>query len=132
MRRTWILLAPLLLAGCIKDSATHYINGNEHTLTLRAAQEYFWNEQVDLTLVAARWPDCQRQFKLGKVPASALEVELFAAGDNVYSLRAGAQRWQIETQKCTMLGTPDDAALGQPLGTFRMGEKKMVFEAKSA
>ena len=115
MRRTWILLAPLLLAGCIKDSATHYINGNEHTLTLRAAQEYFWNDQVDLTLVAARWPDCQRTID----PQHPHQW-------------AGTQRWQIETQKCTMLGTPDDAALGQPLGTFRMGEKKMVFEAKGA
>lgn len=132
MRRTWVLLAPLVLAGCIKDSASHYIDGNEHTLSVRVAQDYFWKKAVDVTLVAARWPDCQRQFALGELPVDAMELELFAAGENVYSLRAGERVWQIETQNCTMLPTPAPQALGEPVGVFRMGEDKFVFEMAAA
>lgn len=128
MRRTWILLAPLVLAGCIKDSASHYINGNEHTLSVRVAQDYFWKDDVGVTLVAARWPDCQRQFDLGTLPETALELELFAAGENVYSFRAGERLWQIETTNCTMLPTPAPNVLGEPVGVFTMGADKFVFE----
>lgn len=129
MRSTWILLAPLVLAGCIKDSASHYIDGNEHTLSVRVAQDYFWNKRVGVTVVVARWPDCQRQFNFGDLPASEMEIELFAAGDNVFSMRAGERLWQVETQNCTMLPTPAPEALGQPVGVFRMGDKgKFVME----
>lgn len=128
MRRTWVLLAPLLLAGCIKDSASHYINGNEHTLSVRVAQDYFWKDEVGVTVVAARWPDCQRQFNFGELPEGELELELFAAGENVYSFRAGSRLWQLETQNCTLLPTPAPEALGEPVGVFRMGEDKFVFE----
>ncbi|MGZ8290380.1 MAG: hypothetical protein ACXWVG_15510 [Telluria sp.] len=129
MRRTWILLAPLLLAGCLKDSATHYINGNEHTLTARVAQEFFWKKEVDVTVVVARWPDCQRQFALGKLPIAEMDIEVFSPGETVYSLRAGTRLWQVETQTCTMLPAPAPAALGEPIGVFTMGANKMVFEA---
>lgn len=133
MRSTWILLAPLVLAGCIKDSASYYIDGNEHTLSVRVAQDYFWKKTVGVTVVAARWPDCQRQFNFGELPESALELELFAAGDNVFSLRAGERMWQIETQNCTLLPTPASEALGQPVGVFRMNEGgKFVLEKAAA
>lgn len=128
MRRTWVLLAPLVLAGCIKDSASHYIDGNEHTLSVRVAQDYFWKDAVDVTVVAARWPDCQRQFAFGELPAAGIELELFAAGENVYSFRAGQRTWQLETRNCTLLPTPAPEALGEAVGVFRMGEEKFVFE----
>lgn len=128
MRRLWILMAPLLLAGCLRDSASHYINGNEHTLTVRVVQDYFWKKEVEVTFVAARWPDCQRQFRLGTLPLSEMDIELFSPAENVYSLRAGTRLWQIETQTCTMLPTPAPEALGAPVGLFTMGENKMVFE----
>lgn len=131
MRRIWILLAPLVLAGCIKDSATHYIDGNEQTLSVRVAQEYFWKDAVDVTVVAARWPDCQRQFDFGELPVAGMDLELFAAGENVYSLRAGQRVWQLEMRNCTML-TPAPEALGEPVGVFRMGEDKYVFEKAAA
>lgn len=128
MRKISVMLAPLLLAGCIKDSATYYINGNEHTITVRATQEYFWRDDVELTLLAARWPDCQRQFVLGKVPVSEMNVELFDAGGNVYSLRAGSRLWQVETRNCGQLPTPASEALGQPVGAFRIDGEKMGFD----
>jgi hypothetical protein len=131
MRRTsLILLTPLLLAGCIKESSSYIINDSDHALTLRAQQDYFWDESVTLTLIASRMPDCQRQFALTKVPIDELSVELFAAGDNVYNLRAGSETWQVETQTCTQTATPDAKALGQPVGTFHLNEEgKLVFEA---
>lgn len=131
MRRTLILLTPLLLAGCIQESASYSVDDHAQVLTLRAQQEYFWDDSVTLTLIAARMPDCQRQFKLGKVAADELTVELFAADDNVYNLRAGAEVWQVETNTCTESAKPDPKALGQPLGTYHLDEqgKKLVFEA---
>ena len=128
MRRIWILLAPLLLAGCVRDSATYYINGNEHTLTVRVVQDYFWKKEVEVSLVAARWPDCQRQFQLGDLPIAEMDIEVFSPAENVYSLRAGTRLWQVETQNCTMLPTPAPEMLGEPIGVYTMGEKKMVFE----
>ncbi len=130
MRRTLILLTPLLLAGCIKDSTSYYINGSEHALTLRAEQDYFWDDSVTLAVTAARLPDCQRQFVLAKVPAGEVALDLFNAGENVYNLRAGSQSWQIDTQNCTENGTPDAKALGEPVGSFSLNDDdKLVFQA---
>lgn len=134
MRRTLILLTPLLLAGCIQESASYSVDDHAQVLTLRAQQEYFWDDSVTLTLIAARMPDCQRQFKLGKVAADELTVELFAADENVYNLRAGAEVWQVETNTCTETAKPDPKALGQPLGIYHLDEqgKKLVFEPAPA
>jgi hypothetical protein len=132
MRKGLILLAPLVLAGCVNESASYYIDGNEHALTVRAEQEYFWSKQVSLRLIASRLPDCQRQLVLGKVPLNELDVELFASGDNVYTLRAGEQIWQVDAQACAQLPTPAQA-MGTPVGEFRLGAgKKLLFEKAAA
>jgi len=128
VRKLLILLTPLLLAGCINESASYYIAGNQHALTVRAQQDYFWSKQVTLKLIASRLPECQHQLTLGEVPAAGLEIELLASGANVYTLRTDGKVWQVETQGCTQLKTPAQAQ-GEPLGTFRLDErKKMVFE----
>lgn len=128
------LLAPLLLAGCVNDSASYQIEGNDHALTLRVVQDYFWSKEGTLRLTAARLPDCQRQIPLGEVPLSGLEIELFASGPNVYTLRAGEEAWQVETGSCTRLEAPEaDAVTGQALGAFHLDEHgKLVFEAAEA
>ena len=133
MRSTLIILTSLLLSGCVKQSTSYYINGSDHTLTLRAQQDYFWEDSVKLTLIAARMPDCQRQFELTDVPLDEISVELFAAGDEVYNLRSGTQVWQVETQTCTQKEAPDANALGEPLGSYRLNDDgKLVFEAPDA
>jgi hypothetical protein len=132
MRKALILLAPLVLAGCVDESASYSIDGNQDTLTVRAVQDYFWNAQATLRLVAARLPDCQRQLVLGQVPLSGLEVELFASGEHVYTLRAGENIWQLDTGACAQLPTPAQAS-GTPLGTFRLSAgNKLVFEQAGA
>jgi len=128
MRRTLILLTPLLLAGCIKDSASYYVEGsNAHAVTLRAEQEYFWSDAITLTLVAARMPDCQRVFSLAKVPAADVTVELFASGENVFTVRSGAEIVQVETGGCTQLAVPAEGVSGDAIGTFKLEDKKMEF-----
>ena len=126
--RKVLILAPLLLAGCVNDSASYFVDGNEHTLTVRAKQATFWDDHLTLRLVAARLPDCQRQLELGDVPADGLNVELFAHADNVFTLRAGNQLWQVETQHCNQLPAPQ-APTGQTLGAFVLVDDKMQFVA---
>ena len=129
MRRTLILLTPLLLAGCIKDSASYYVDGtNAHAVTVRAEQEYFWSDAITVTLVAARMPDCQRVFALEKVAADDLTVELFASGENIFTVRSGEEIVQVETQGCTQLAVPAEGVSGDVIGSFKLQNKKMSFE----
>ena len=132
-RSTFLILTPLLLAGCINQSTSYLIDGPDHSLTLRAEQEYFWNDALVVKMVAAHLPGCQRQFPMTTLPAAELQIALYSAGDNVYSLRVGKQVMRIETATCTRLPEPTAEELGEPLGTFKLnGEKKMVFEKAAA
>lgn len=131
-RSLLVLLSPLLLAGCINQSASYYIDGPNHSLTLRAEQDYFWDKQVLLKAVAAHMPDCQRLFVFTSVAPADLIVDLFGAGENVYSLRAGAQVIRVDTTGCTRLTDPTAAELGQKLGTFHLdAQQKMVFDKEA-
>ena len=133
MRNPLILLAPLLLAGCVDGSASYAIDGNDQALTLRAEQDYFWSDQVTLRLITSRLPECQRQLLLGKVPVGTLEVQLLGNGENTYTLRADDRQWQVETQGCTQVASTAQAAPGQPLGTFHLDDNgQFVFEQASA
>ena len=128
------ILAPLLLGGCVNDSASYRIDSNDHALTLRVVQDYFWSKEGALKLTAARLPDCQRMIDLGQVALSGLEIELFASAPDVYTLRSGEDTWQVDTGACTELAAPEaNAVTGQPLGVFHLDEhKKLVFEAVEA
>jgi hypothetical protein len=80
-------------------------------------------------LVAARLPECQRQFDLGKTSTADLNVELFSTGENTFLLRSGDEMWQVETGGCTKLPPPADNVQAQPIGVFHLdAAKKLVFE----
>ena len=129
MRITLLLLTPLLLAGCIKQSASYYVSDKrDHAITVRAEQEYFWSDSVSLTLVAAHFPDCQRAIALEQVAAADVVVELFTSGEGVYTVRSGPQVVQFDTQTCARLPDPAQNALGEAVGVFRLGDEKMDFE----
>jgi hypothetical protein len=134
MRKFLFLLTSLLLAGCVKDSGSYRIDGSEHSLTLRVMQDVFWSKEASLRLTVARLPDCQRLMELGQVSLSGLEIELFASGPDQYTLRAGENVWQVETQGCSKLEAPQaNAVTGQALGAFHLDEDgKLVFEAAQA
>jgi hypothetical protein len=123
------LLFPLLLAGCVNESASYAIGGNDHALTVLVTQDYFWSKQADVRLVAARLPECQRQFDLGSAPVADLNVELFSTGENTFLLRSGDTMWQVETGGCTQLPPPSENVQAQPIGVFHLdGSKNLVFE----
>ena len=127
--RSPLLLLPLLLAGCVNETASYAIDGSDHALTVIVTQDYFWSKQAGLRLIASRLPDCQRQFDLGKTTMADLNVELFSTGDNSFLLRAGDEMWQVDTQTCTRLPEPSDNVQAQPIGVFHLdSSKKLVFE----
>lgn len=126
------LLTTLLLSGCVNDSASYYIGDNTHAISVRGHQEYFWDGQLTLTLVASRLPDCQRQIPLMQVDKTELDVELYQSGDDGYILRQGKQIWGVETTNCKPLADIANAPLGARLGAFKMAEDKLTFEAAPA
>ena len=133
MRKALPILTLLLLAGCVDQSASYMINGdNEHAITVRAEQEYFWSDEVTLRMIVSNLPDCQRQYPLTKLPMSEADVELYASGENVFMLHAGKEAWQVDLQSCAQTPAALPAAPGEKLGTFKTGDEKMVFEPAAA
>ena len=130
MRLPFIFLAPLLLAGCISETASYAIDDRQHALIVRVDQDYFWSKRASLRLIVSRMPDCQRQMELGEVRLPGLEIELFDNGNGTYPLRADDEAWQVETRGCSQLEAPEpDAVTGQALGVFHLdADKKLVFE----
>jgi len=133
MRSLLLLLLPALLAGCVNESASYSIAGNDHSLTLMVTQDYFWSKQAGVRLVASRLPDCQRQIDLGRAPLADLNVELFTTGEDKFLLRSGEDMWQVETGTCSPLPPPSGDVQAQPIGVFHFdAKKKLVFEPAEA
>lgn len=133
--RPWFALALLpLLGGCIDDAASWQINGREHALTLIREQKWFWDNTVQLYVVAARLPDCQRRHKLTPASASQATVEVFIAGENAYVLRQGARLYAVETKTCEgfqKLDGEPPGGLGAKVGSFRESGDKLRFVAEA-
>lgn len=135
MRFPALLLAPLLLTGCVSESTSYVFDGNnEHALVVRVDQNYFWSKRADLRLIVTNMPDCQRQMDLGEIRLPGMEIELFDNGNGIYTLRVDDEAWKVDTAGCTQLEAPGaDAVTGQALGVFRIDDskvrgKKLVFE----
>lgn len=129
MRKILLVLTPLLLTGCIKQSASYYVSEvRDHAITVRAEQEYFWDESITLTLVSSHFPDCQRAMPMVKVPKADVAVELFDAGGGLFTVRSGTQVFQVDSLACTQLPEPDATGYGEPVGVFMLGQgEKMEF-----
>lgn len=129
MRKTLVILIPLLLAGCVKQSASYYVSDErDHAITVRAEQEYLWDDNITLTLVASHFPECQRAMPMNKAPKADLAVELFSKGEGVFTLRSGTEVVAIDSETCTQLPDPAPNALGDGVGVFSLGKgDKMEF-----
>lgn len=130
MRRLLIALLPLLLTACVRDTATYYVDkaSNQHNLSLRRQQDYFWNDNVRVILVATRMPDCMRQIPLGEMLLDEVDIEVFAQPENHWTLRSANQVWQVETQSCALIGEGGPVA-GDKVGAFKVDAKnRLVFE----
>ncbi|OEZ56309.1 MULTISPECIES: hypothetical protein [unclassified Duganella] len=130
MRKILIVLTSLLLTACVDDTASYYADGStgNHALTLHRAQKHFWSKNSSVELIMQRLPECLRRIELTEMPADEVEIELLSGGDNVWTLRAGKEMWQVETQSCTQY--PDvKGDGGELIGVFRVDGNKLVFEA---
>lgn len=120
-------LACIALAGCTSATATYRIDGADQTLSVRANQDYFWSNVMTVGMITARMPDCQRKIDLGKMPKTDFDIEIFDSGDDIYTVRAGEQLWQVNIQTCTNLGEPKAGVAGLPVGNFKFENKELVF-----
>lgn len=131
MRLPLYLLAPLLLTGCFTETASYPIDNDQHALTVRVDKEYFWSKEGTLRAIVSHLPTCQRQMELGPVWLSDLQVELFDSGNDVYTLRADDEAWQVNIADCTQLEQPKaEAVTGQPLGVFVLDDDNQLTFAK--
>lgn len=112
MRKMLIPMMALLLAGCSRDSASYFVDGREHALTVTREQEYFWSDHMTVSLIVARLPDCQRRHVLAPVAQSGIDV--FAGSDDIWTLRSGTKTWRVDANTCELTNeTPADQRGGQ-------------------
>lgn len=126
------LLLPLL-SGCVNDGIAMVIDGPDHAISLLRAQQRFWEKKMDLEIVVARLPACQRRHQLQ--PASVgsdFRMDVYATGANTYLLEQGKHLYLTETETCKgfqRLDAPPPDGKGELLGVFREERGKLVFVA---
>lgn len=134
MRKIALLaLLPLLLAGCINDGIGMRIDGPEHAVSLVREQKLFWEKRMDLEVIVARLPDCQRRHKLQSAAVSPnFKVEVYMTAPNNFLLEQGKNLYSVETQTCqkfAKLDEPPKEGKGELVGVFREDKGKLVFVA---
>ena len=127
MRKILIPTMALLLAGCVNDSASYYIDGRDHALTLLRAQKYFWSDAATLTLVIARLPDCQRRHELTLAPAASVDIDVFADADASWTLRSKSTLWRVDTATCAISAAAPTDTLGERVGSFKVVDQRLRF-----
>lgn len=93
-----LLLLPMLVA-CINDGAAYIIDGPRYALSVVREQNLFWENNVKLSVVVSRLPDCQRKHVIGKFPVSA-SMELWQPGPGTYIFKIGSRMFVTETRSC--------------------------------
>ncbi len=133
--RPLTLVLPLLLAGCVNESATYYLDGRERSLTLQAKQPWFWDQRVDLELVISRLPDCQRRSRLDPAMPAEIALEVFRpeAGEfaePILILRQGGRHYALGLPNCELQAFKEvPQKPGALLGTFRVEGRRLRFNA---
>lgn len=126
------LLAALTLAGCMQDSASYTLAGEEdHAITLIRLQDWPWQSTLNLDVVAIRMPDCNGGLRIRDVPRKA-EPALFQApeayAEPIYILRVEQRHFAVSTASCRVQEfkeAPDD--VGRMLGHFREQDGRFAF-----
>jgi hypothetical protein len=135
MMKKLLLLVPLglLLAGCINDGISMRIDGPEHAISLLRAQKNPFEKRMDLEIVVARLPDCQRRFNLAPAAVStSFKMDVYMTGQNTFLLEQGQNLYAVETQTCQKfekLAVPPEGGKGELVGVFREEAGKLVFVA---
>ena len=131
-----MLIAALLplLAGCVQDTASYMIGGDRnHAITVARAQTWFWSSGVDVSVIAARQPDCLGGLDVKGV-ARETELILHQAPDDypepIYILDIGGTDYAVSTVSCRVqkfAQRPADP--GPVIGRFKEEEGKLRFVA---
>lgn len=133
MRKIALLALLPILGGCINDSIGMRIDGPEHAVSLVREQKLFWEKKMDLEVVVARLPDCQRRHKLKPAAISPnFKIEVFMTAPNSFLLEQGKHLYAVETQTCQKFAKLDEApkeGKGELVGVFREEKGKLVFVA---
>ena len=132
--KKFALLALLpVLGGCINDGIAMRIDGPEHAVSLLREQKLFWEKLMDLEVVVARLPDCQRRHRLESAAIGPnFKVEVFMTGPNSFLLEQGRNLYAVETQTCqkfAKLDEPPREGKGELVGVFREEGGKLAFVA---
>ncbi|MCX7673224.1 MAG: hypothetical protein N2Z63_06455 [Thiobacillaceae bacterium] len=133
-----IALAALLTTGCVNDTASYLIEGSrEHTIMLHRVQNWIWQDNLTLTVVARRMPDCQGGLDIKGVPRR-VRPELYAAppeyAEPIYILKLGKRHYAVSTLSCRVQAFKEPPAeLGHKLGVFAEKNGRFAFHpAKDA
>jgi hypothetical protein len=123
-----LLVCSLFFAGCIDDSASYQIGGSDHALTLIRMQPYFWQEDIEVSMVVTRLPECQRRHPLDRGGLGGASIELYETDAQKFLLREGKQWYSIESENCSLEGVdaPKSDAQGALKGKFEEDENQRL------
>ena len=127
MKRSILLLLPVLLAACVIEPAGYLIDGGDHSLTIERRKPYFWSTGWEIDLVVARYPDCQRRYPLKKA-GEKVRVDLYSPELGLFILNQGNRWYVAETRDCRMQQFEEEPPEpGNYLGGFRVKNEVFAF-----
>lgn len=129
--RSLLLLAVLPLAGCLQDTASYSLPEKDHAITLVRNQTWFWQDTLDVEVVAIRLPHCNGGMTIKDVPVNT-NIGFYQAPDEypepIFLLKAGKRIFAVSTKSCQAQAfkeAPPD--LGVKLGAFRVKDKTFQY-----
>jgi len=129
-RLRWFLIAAAtLLAGCENSAAPFMVDGSQHAISLIREQRYFWNSEVEQSLVVSRLPKCQRRYPIGPGTTESVRIDVFEAGNLLWAFRDGERWYLASTEKCLVQEWTDHPAQppGREIGSFLRRDGELVF-----
>ncbi|NCS65140.1 MAG: hypothetical protein COS39_06520 [Hydrogenophilales bacterium CG03_land_8_20_14_0_80_62_28] len=134
LRIAIISLVPLTLSGCVNDTASYMIDGDRnHAITLTRSQKWFWSDQVFVSVLAARQPECMGGLEIPEAPggeAIALHQAPEEYPEPIYILDVAGNHYAISTDSCRVqkfVTAPAD--LGPVIGSFKTVNGKFQYVA---
>ena len=129
--RSLLLLALLPLAGCLQDSASYAFPEKDHAITLVRNQTWFWQDTLEVEVMAIRLPECSGGLTIKDV-ALATNVGFYEAPgeypEPLFLLKPDQRVFAVSTQSCRVQEFKEiPANLGVKLGTFLVQDDVFKF-----
>jgi len=123
-----------LLAACENSATAYMVEGKDHALILVREQKFFWDDELEQSLIASRLPKCQKRVSIHPSPTALVEMRVYEAGERLWALHQ-ANRWYLaSTEVCRVQDW--DNATGQPpgrlVGSFVLKDGTPTFVAAPA